>query len=356
MNINEIITNAALVSLDHQPGLYDIIDPIEHANIYQSTNDVIPTGLTVAAMLLLQQLEESINDLRQGIELHENGNRDKLRPAYTQMQEAVPASFGQLFSTYNEALSRDWWRVSKCKERIKTINLGGGATGSGLGIPRFFIMEVVPELRNIAGVPVSRSENLFDTTSNLDSWVEIHGTLKAHAVNLEKIASDIRLLSSDIAGKHFINIPSKQVGSSIMPGKVNPVISEYLISVAHKVYSNDSLVSSLCGQGSLDLNAYIPTIGNAILETIKLLKAANNTLLSNVITGMSIDESAGYKAIGYNSASKLAKLMKERGVDIFTAAKETGLIDSDSLKIILEPGNLLKLGFTLADLKEIKGK
>jgi aspartate ammonia-lyase len=370
MNINEIITNAALVSLDHQPGLYDIIDPIEHANIYQSTNDVIPTGLTVAAMLLLQQLEESINDLRQGIELHENGNRDKLRPAYTQMQEAVPASFGQLFSTYNEALSRDWWRVSKCKERIKTINLGGGATGSGLGIPRFFIMEVVPELRNIAGVPVSRSENLFDTTSNLDSWVEIHGTLKAHAVNLEKIASDIRLLSSDIAGKHFINIPSKQVGSSIMPGKVNPVISEYLISVAHKVYSNDSLVSSLCGQGSLDLNAYIPTIGNAILETIKLLKAANNTLLSNMITGMSIDESAGYKAlmmspsittalsptIGYNSASKLAKLMKERGVDIFTAANETGLIDSDSLKIILEPGNLLKLGFTLADLKEIKGK
>ena len=139
----------------------------------------------------------------------EKNNREKLRPGYTQMQEAVPSSFGLLFSTYNEALSRDWWRVSKCSERIKQVNLGGGAIGTGLSIPRFFIMEVVPELRNLTGLPLAHSENLSDATSNLDKWVEIHATLKAHAVNLEKMSSDLRLLASDIAGERTISIPEQ---------------------------------------------------------------------------------------------------------------------------------------------------
>ena len=168
------------------------------------------------------------------------------------MQEAVPSSFGILFSTYNEALSRDWWRVSKCSERIKQVNLGGGAIGTGLSIPRFFIMEVVPELRNLTGLPLAHSENLSDATSNLDKWVEIHATLKAHAVNLEKMSSDLRLLASDISGEKTISIPERQVGSSIMPGKINPVIPEFVISAAHKIYSNDVLISSLSGQGLLN--------------------------------------------------------------------------------------------------------
>ena len=151
-------------------------------------------------MKLLQLLEEGINSLRQKVEEYEKTSRNKLRPGYTQMQAAVPSSFGILFSTYNEALSRDWWRVSKCSERIKVINLGGGAIGTGLSVPKFFIMEVVPELRSLTGLQLTHSENLADATSNLDRWVEIHATLKAHAVNLEKMVSDIRLLASDIAG------------------------------------------------------------------------------------------------------------------------------------------------------------
>lgn len=211
MNINEIIANTALLSLGKECGEYSVIDPIEEANIYQSTNDVIPSSLTIAAINLLKSLEEEINNNRQIIETLETDNRNKLRTAYTQMQEAVPSTFGSLFSTYNEALSRDWWRVSKCKERIKVVNLGGGATGTGIGIPRFFIMEVVPQLRNITSLPVSRSENLQDATANLDSWVEVHAILKAHAVNLEKISNDIRLLSSDISGKGFVTIPARQI-------------------------------------------------------------------------------------------------------------------------------------------------
>jgi aspartate ammonia-lyase len=364
MNINEIISNAALLKTGNKCGMYTFIDPTEHANIYQSTNDVIPTALTIAVMKLLQSLEEEINKLRQKVEEHEKQNRDKLRPGYTQMQEAVPSSFGLLFSAYNEALSRDWWRVSKCFERIKQVNLGGGAIGTGIAIPRFFIMEVVPELRDLTGLQLTHSENLADATSNLDKWVEIHATLKAHAVNLEKLSGDLRLLASDITGSRTISIPEKQVGSSIMPGKINPVIPEFVISAAHKVYSNDVLISSLSGQGALELNAYLPVIGCAIIESINLLISCNATLLNNLFSGLKINESAGYRAlmdspsvttaliphIGYHKASKLALLMKEKKINIFEANSILKVIDEKKLITILEPGNLLKLGFSLDEL------
>ena len=364
MNINEIITNSALLSTGHKCGEYTFIDPLEHANIYQSTNDVIPTALTIAVIILLQSLEEKINQLRQKVEELEKKNREKLRQGYTQMQAAVPSSFGILFSTYNEALSRDWWRVSKCSERIKQVNLGGGATGTGLSLPKFFIMDVVPELRKLTGLPMSHSENLSDATSNMDKWVEIHATLKAHAVNLEKMSSDLRLLSSDLVGDKTISIPDRQIGSSIMPGKINPVIPEFVISAAHKIYSNDVLISSLCGQGTLELNAYLPVIGTSIIESINLLISCNSTLLNNLFTGLLINETAGYEAVihspsittalspymGYHKASELALLMKDQKINIFEANSILKLIDETKLKSILEPGNLLKLGFALDDL------
>jgi aspartate ammonia-lyase len=364
MNINEIIANLALLNTGHKCGEYELIDPLEQANIYQSTNDVIPTALTIAVMRLLQSLEEKINTLRQEVEKTEKHNRENLRPGYTQMQEAVPSSFGMLFSTYNEALSRDWWRVSKCSERIKQVNLGGGAIGTGLSLPKFFIMEVVPELRNLTGLPLTHSENLCDATSNLDKWVEIHAILKAHAVNLEKISSDIRLLSSDIAGFRTISIPERQVGSSIMPGKINPVIPEFVISASHKIYSNDVLISSLCGQGTLELNAYLPIIGYTIIESINLLIGCNDTLLHNLFGGLKVNEESGYKAlinspsvttalsphIGYHKAAEIALLMKQKTINIFEANEILKLIDDSKLKTILQPGNLLKLGFSLDDL------
>ncbi|TAL71644.1 MAG: aspartate ammonia-lyase [Bacteroidetes bacterium] len=365
MNINEIITNSALLNSGYKCGEYTYIDPLEHANIYQSTNDVIPTALTVAVMNLIQSLEEKINILRLKVEEFEKKNREKLRPGYTQMQEAVPSSFGILFSTYNEALSRDWWRVSKCSERIKQVNLGSGATGTGLSIPRFFIMEVVPELRNLTGLPLAHSENLSDATSNFDKWVEIHATLKAHAVNLEKMSSDLRLLASDLAGEKTLSIPERQVGSSIMPGKINPVIPEFVISAAHKIYSNDVLISSLSGQGTLDLNAYLPVIGCALIESLNLLISCDNTLLNNLFAGLIINEESGYKTlinspsittalipyIGYHKAAEIASLMKEKKIDIFKANVILKIFDEEKLKTILQPGNLLKLGFSLDDLE-----
>ncbi len=360
LNVNEIIANRALQILNSTPGNYQLIDPIEHANIFQSTNDVIPTSLKVTLMKLFNTLEQAINGLRAEIERQERENHYQIRMGYTQMQEAVPTTFGRLFSTYNEALSRDWWRVSKCNERIKIVNLGGSAIGTALTVPRYFVMEVVQQLQKLTGLPVTRAENLSDATSNLDSLVEVHAILKAHAVNLEKIASDVRLLGSDIANNQ-LSLPKRQIGSSIMPGKINPVISEFVISVSHKVYANDILISSLAGQGCLELNAYLPIIGYAMIDSIKLLIAANqsmNKYLFNHLRVNTLSDNIFFKPtivtallpfIGYHKANQLAQYMKENKVNIYEANKQLNILSQSKLESLLNPAFWLKEGFTLDD-------
>lgn len=366
MNINEIIANVALKKSGHNPGDYHVIDPVEHANVFQSTNDVVPTALRVAVMYLLKDLEDAVNRMRAEAERLESAHRDVLRIAYTQMQEAVPTSFGKLFSTYSEALSRDWWRVSKCFERIKVVNLGGSAIGTGLAVPRFFIMEVVPMLQQLTGLAVTRSENLADTTANLDALVEVHAILKAHAVNLEKMVSDLRILSADLSGTPLVKLPMQQAGSSIMPGKVNPVIPEFVISSAHRIYSNDNMITGLSAMGNLELNAYLPAIGAAMIESLNLLIAMNATLTDNLLKGMTINAGVSYDNlihspvittalipyIGYNKATELAALMKSRKINVFDANAQLAVVKQEKLKDVLKPDNLLKLGYSLKDLTE----
>lgn len=364
LNVNEIIANTALVKLNANPGDYDKIHPIDHANIYQSTNDVIPTALKVAIIKLLEELEEEINTLRAEIEKLETKHRNDLRIGYTQMQAAVPSSFGLLFSTYNESLSRDWWRVSKCFERIKVVNLGGSAIGTGIAVPRYFIMEVVNTLQKNTNLPITRSENLSDATNNLDAFVEIHATMKSHAVNLEKMVNDMRLLASDLVGKGEVSIPKKQVGSSIMPSKINPVIPEYVVSSAHKIYANDLIISNLSAQGNFELNAYIPVIGCAIIESLQLLISANKTLKNNLFSELEVNSKVAFENlinnpsiatallpfIGYSKATEISQYMLENQVDIFKANENLKLVKNTKLDEILSPQNLLKTGFTIKDL------
>jgi len=364
LNINEIIANKALLLLGNNPGDYQFVDPIEHANVFQSTNDVIPTALRIAVIRLFNDLEESINKLRSRIESIEKEHRDSMRIAYTQMQEAVPSSYGRLFGTYNEALSRDWWRVSKCFERIKVVNLGGTAIGTGISVPRFYIMEVVRELQELTKLPITRGENLHDATINFDSFVEIHATLKSHAVNLEKMVNDIRLLASDLVNKKELRIPKKQLGSTIMPSKVNPVIPEYVISVAHQVYSNDLLITNLSAQGCLDLNAYLPIIGHSIIQSLKLLISADNSLLDHLFSEIEINQNLSseklYQSpiivtalvpyIGYHKASELANVMRMKTWNIFQANDKLNFIEKSKLISILSPSNLLKAGYSVDDL------
>ena len=366
MNMNEIIANRALQLTGRRTGDYVFIDPFEDANIFQSTNDVVPTALRVAAMQLLLVLEDTINELRKAVEDLEKKYRTTLRIAYTQMQEAVPSTFGRLFSSYSDALSRDWWRVSKCLERIRVVNLGGSAIGTSIAVPRWFVAEVVPVLQQLTGLPVTRGENLSDTTSNLDTLVEVHAIVKAHAVNMEKMVNDLRLLASDIHGTHSLKIPKKQTGSSIMPGKVNPVIPEYVISCAHRVCSNDQLITGLSAQGCLELNAYLPAIGHALIESLKLLIAADTSALKHLMGDIIIDSgisearvmsspavtTALLPFIGYNKASEMAALMKEAGLNIFQANEKLGYVNPEKLKEILRPENLVQGGYRLKDLEE----
>jgi len=317
-------------------------------------------------MQLLLNLENSVNGLRASAEALEKKYRDVLRAGFTQMQEAVPSTFGRLFSTYSDALSRDWWRVSKCLERIKVVNLGGTATGTSVSVPKYYVSEVVARLQQLSGLPVTRGENLSDATSNLDPLVEVHGILKAHAVNLEKMVSDLRLLASDIHGIHALSIPEKQVGSSIMPGKVNPVIPEYVISIAHRVYSNDQLIASLAAQGCLELNAYIPVIGHTLIESIKLLVSANEVSSKHLLEGIEIDPkltaerllaspavtTALLPFIGYNKAFELAACMKEFKISVYEANRKLGFLKEEKLKDILKPENLVQGGYRLKDLEE----
>jgi len=368
MNINEIITNRALQLLGKAPGDYTVIDPVEAANIYQSTNDVIPTSLTIAVMELLGKLEEAVNDTRLQTENLESKYRNTVRLSYTQLQEAVPGTYGQLFSNFSDAFSRDWWRVSKASERIKQVNIGGGATGTGVSLPRFFIMEVGNQLRRITGLPLAQGENLADVTSNMDSLVEVHAILKAHAVNMEKFASDLRLLAAGVRGEKEVLLPEKQSGSSIMPGKVNPVIPEFVISSAHQVYANDQLITGLAGQGQLDLNAYLPSIGNALLSSVKLLISINHAFREHLLKGLEIDETVAASRlfrspavttalsplIGYHKAGEIAGAMKKENIDIFEANDRLGLLSAEQLKKIMQPEYLLKKGFSMKDIRDLQ--
>ncbi|HAN78246.1 MAG TPA: hypothetical protein DCQ31_10990 [Bacteroidales bacterium] len=261
-------------------------------------------------------------------------------------------------------LSRDWWRVSKCFERIKIVNLGGSAIGTSVAVPRFFVFEAVAALQKLTDLPIARAENLSDATANNDAFVEVHGILKAHAVNLEKMASDIRMLAADLTGEPEIIIPAMLTGSTIMPGKINPVIPEYIITTAHKIYANDALISTLAGQGMLELNAYLPEIGNAVLQSIEMLISANNALLKSVLNGMEINaeiaERKLYKSptivtvlnhiIGYQKASEIAKFMKKNGLTVFEANEKLNFIAKEQLIDLLKPENLLKNGFSIYDL------
>jgi aspartate ammonia-lyase len=225
-------------------------------------------------------------------------------------------------------------------------------------------MEAIANLQKLADVPVARSENMADATSSLDSFVEVHAILKSHAVNLEKMVSDLRLLASDLVGGREIELPQKQVGSSIMPGKINPVIPEFVISAAHRIYANDQVITSLCAQGCLELNAYLPVIGCSLIESLNLLIACDTTLRENLFEGLNIHAGEGGKNlfrspaistalvpfIGYNKAAVLAKTMKSGGMDIFAANDELKLVDGERLKSILKPENLLKLGYTLDEI------
>lgn len=267
MNVNEVVANLALRQMGRSFGDYQTIHPLHHVNLHQSTNDVYPTALRIAAITGVRGLSESLAVLQTALQENERAFAHMLKMGRTECQAAVPMTLGREFSAFAEAISRDRWRSFKCEERLRLVNLGGTAIGTGLTAPKRYIFRVIEVLRSLTGMGLARDENVIDGTANADVFVEVSGILKACAVNLSKIAGDLRQL-------HFlgeIRLPPLQAGSSIMPGKVNPVMAEAVLQAALIVRGNDMVIAECAAHGSLQINEFLPLIGANLLESIDVL-------------------------------------------------------------------------------------
>lgn len=355
-NVNEVLANRALEILGYEKGRYDIIHPLDDVNRFQSTNDVVPTAARVAVIYSLKALEANIQQLQSHLQDKEKSFAGIVKSGRTQYQAAVPISLGMEFGAWAEAIARDRWRVFKSYERIKVLNLGGTAVGTGITAPRKYIFKVVDQLRRITGLTIARSENMVDATSNQDVFAEVSGIMRSHAANLIKIGNDLRFLSSDACAE--ITLKPLLKGSSIMPGKVNPVIPEMMVQAGMKVLGNDSIIVNAVAAGHLELNAFIPLIIYTMLESLELLTRVDDKAVVYCIADIEANEeriqenlyrsnalvTALVPDIGYEKAEQLWSYMQSRHTGLIAANQALGLVDEDRLMEILNPYNLLKMG------------
>ena len=318
MNFNEVIANRATEILGGSKGEY-IVDPISHVNLHQSTNDTLPTAGKIALILRIERLEKEIVSLQEAVQKKEKEFYGVRKPGRTQLMDGPPIMLGQEFGAWADALARDRWRLNKVIERIRSVNLGGTAIGTGIGAPKRYILKIVEKVREITKVKIAKAENLIDATQNWDVFAEVHGLLRSLAVNLFKISGDIRLLSSGpqtAIGE--LKLPSVQAGSSIMPGKINPVIPEYTMQICLLVFSNDVAIEHACSLGNLELNQFAPLIIHLTLKSALLL---TNTckVLSEYIQKINADEKRCKENLE-RSASNLTPLINEFGYEKLSKA------------------------------------
>lgn len=360
MNVNEVIANRALILLDESPGKYDVISPLDDINLHQSTNDTYPTALKLAAIRLLRNLEEQLVGLQEAFQAKEQELAHVVKVGRTELQDAVLTTMGRTMSAYAEAFARDRWRVYKCEERLRVINLGGTAIGTGLGAPRKYIFRVTDTLRENTGIGFARAENMVEATQNTDVFVEVSGILKACAVSLLKVSADLRLMSSGPdAGLGELMLPEMQAGSSIMPGKVNPVIPEAVSQAAMRVMGNDQVIAMACAQGNLELNAFMPLIADCLLRSCELLTNACRILREKCVTGVTVNEArcrqhvnsatasvtALVAALGYERASEIAANAKKNGHSIRDHVIKEKLLTEEAYDALVSPEAVCRLGF-----------
>lgn len=359
MNVNEVIANRALEIMSKEKGEYNFIDPIEDINLYQSTNDTYPTALKIASIFLLRKLEKNVVSLQESFENKEKEFAGIVKVARTQLMDAVLVTLGKEFSSYAEAVARDRWRIYKCEERLRVVNLGGTAIGTGICAPRKFIFGVVEKLRDLTGIGLARAENLVENTQNWDAIAEVSGILKAHATSLIKISNDLRLMNSGpTAGLSEITLPARQVGSSIMPGKVNPVIPEAAAQVGIKVLGNDVIINQCISMGQFELNQFAPLIAFSLLESLELLVNANKMLKEKCIDGIKpnienikkhVDKSyatltAILPKIGYKKTSEIASNLDESELSLREYVIQNGVLSAEDFDYLTSPEAVLALG------------
>jgi aspartate ammonia-lyase len=275
MNVNEVVANLALQLYGRKPGEYDVIHPLEDVNRGQSTNDVYPTALRIAAIELLRDLSDACAKLQQALQMKENEFDSIQKLGRTELMDAVPITLGSEFGAYAQAIARDRWRLYKVEERLRQVNIGGTAVGLSNNAEKKYRFIIIEQLRELTNIGLAAAEYPMDITQNNDVFVEVSGLLKALAVNLMKISNDLRLMNSGPHGGFGeIRLAAMQIGSTIMPGKVNPVIPEMVTQVAMKVMANDYAITAAASHGEFELNAFLPLIADAMLESLSLLEKA----------------------------------------------------------------------------------
>jgi len=352
MNANEVIANRALELLGHPKGDYKFLHPNEHVNMSQSTNDVYPTALKLAAYAGIMQLVDAMAVLRQSFEAKSEEFKDVIKIGRTQLQDAVPMTLGQEFSTYAVMLGEDEQRLKEAVALICEINMGATAIGTGINSHPDYAALVCRHLREITGIPVVTASNLIEATQDCGAFVQLSGVLKRVAVKLSKTCNDLRLLSSGPrVGLNEINLPPMQAGSSIMPGKVNPVIPEVVNQIAFEVIGNDVTVSFAAEAGQLQLNAFEPIIAHSLFKSVNHLRAGCLTLAERCVNGITanrehlrrgVERSIGIVTalnpyIGYANATDIAQQALVTGDSVYDLVLAKKLLTKEQLDQILQP-------------------
>lgn len=352
MNMNEVIANRAIEMLCGKKGDYSIVHPNDHVNMAQSTNDVIPTAGKLTVLDLLKKLEKSLKKLDSALYKKADEFDGVIKIGRTQLEDAVPMRLGQSFHAYATMIERDIDRIAKAKKEMYTVNMGATAIGTGINTSEYYFDHIVPTLAKVSGYPLVQADDLFDATENLDGFVRVSSCLKACAVNLSKMCNDLRILASGPkAGFGEITLPAMQNGSSIMPGKVNPVIPEVVSQVAFHIIGHDVTITMAAEAGQMELNAFEPVVFYNLFDSITTLTHAVDTLTDNCIIGITaneercqklLDASVGITTalcpyIGYKKAASLAKESLRTGVPVKKLVLKHGLMKEKQLDIVLDP-------------------
>ena len=361
MNANEVIANRAIEILGGKKGDYSVVNPNDHVNCGQSTNDVIPTAGKMTSLRLLRVLKEELLRLHKAFAQKAEEFDHVIKIGRTQMQDAVPIRLGQEFHAYSVAVLRDINRMDKAMDEMRFLNMGGTAIGTGINADKVYLNRIVPNLVEVSGMDFVQAFDLIDATQNLDPFVAVSGAIKACAVTLSKIANDLRLMSSGPrAGFGEINLPPKQNGSSIMPGTVNPVIPEVVNQVAFNVIGNDITITMAAEAGQLELNAFEPIIFYCMFQSIDTLAYAVRTFVDNCVSGITANEerceelaensigliTAISPHVGYQKAADIAKKALKTGKSVRSLILEEDLMSKEELDCILNPVNMTEPGIS----------
>ena len=357
MNANEVIANLALEALGRPKGDYQALHPNNHVNMAQSTNDAYPTAIRLGLLLGHEALLVSLRQLIGAFAAKGEEFAAVLKMGRTQLQDAVPMTLGQEFHAFATTLGEDLDRLTRLVPELLTeVNLGGTAIGTGINADPRYQKLAVTRLAALSGQPLVPAADLIEATSDMGAFVLLSGMLKRTALKLSKICNDLRLLSSGPrAGLSEINLPPRQPGSSIMPGKVNPVIPEAVNQVAFEVVGNDLAVTMTAEAGQLQLNVMEPLIAYKMFDSIRLLQRAMDMLREHCVTGISanvahcralVEHSIGLVTalnpyIGYENATRIAKLALDSGRGVLELVREEGLLDEAVLADILRPENMI---------------